>query len=107
VAQTLSYEIRLAFLFLRRVYVVLRIDLTLYDQTQKVVWLSWLLPGLAVLWWVSSVAETNRSPFDFAEGESELVSGFNVEYGRDLFAFMFIAEYARIILMRGLARVIV
>jgi NADH:ubiquinone oxidoreductase subunit H len=46
--------------------VVLRIDLTLYDQTQKVVWLSWLLPGLAVLWWVSSVAETNRSPFDFA-----------------------------------------
>jgi NADH-ubiquinone oxidoreductase chain 1 len=55
---------------------------------------------------VSSIAETNRRPFDFAERESELVSGFNVEYGRGLFAFMFIAEYARIILMRGLAGVI-
>ena len=45
---------------------------------------------------MSCVAETNRTPFDFAEGESELVSGFNVEYGRLGFALIFIAEYARI-----------
>jgi NADH-ubiquinone oxidoreductase chain 1 len=46
------------------------------------------------------VAETNRTPFDFAEGESELVSGFNIEYGSVIFALIFIAEYARIIFIR-------
>jgi NADH-ubiquinone oxidoreductase chain 1 len=48
------------------------------------------------------LAETNRSPFDFAEGESELVSGFNVEYSSGGFAILFMAEYARILFMRGL-----
>jgi len=46
---------------------------------------------------VSSLAETNRTPFDFAEGESELVSGFNIEYGSGAFALLFLAEYGRII----------
>ncbi|RYA38028.1 hypothetical protein DD603_24050 [Enterobacter cloacae complex sp. 2DZ2F2B] len=46
------------------------------------------------------LAETNRTPFDFAEGESELVSGFNVEYRRGGFAIIFLAEYARILFMR-------
>lgn len=49
---------------------------------------------------ISSFAETNRTPFDFAEGESELVSGFNVEYGAGGFALIFLAEYARILFMR-------
>jgi NADH-ubiquinone oxidoreductase chain 1 len=54
---------------------------------------------IALLLIASMVAETNRSPFDFAEGESELVSGFNVEYGRGGFAILFLSEYSRIIFM--------
>jgi NADH:ubiquinone oxidoreductase subunit H len=52
---------------------------------------------LMVVFFVSSLAETNRAPFDLAEGESELVSGFNVEYGGLKFALIFLREYARII----------
>lgn len=51
---------------------------------------------MAMIWLISCVAETNRTPFDFAEGESELVSGFNIEYGSVGFAIIFMAEYARI-----------
>jgi len=53
--------------------------------------------SLLVLGFVSCVAETNRAPFDLAEGESELVSGFNVEYGGIKFSLIFIAEYANIL----------
>ena len=49
---------------------------------------------------ISRLAETNRTPFDFAEGESELVSGFNVEYGSGGFALIFLSEYARILFIR-------
>lgn len=54
---------------------------------------------MVIIFFISSLAETNRTPFDFAEGESELVSGFNVEYGSVGFAFIFMAEYARILLL--------
>ncbi len=55
-----------------------------------------------LIWFVSCVAETHRAPFDFAEGESELVSGFNTEYGGVGFALLFIAEYGNILFIRVL-----
>lgn len=54
---------------------------------------------MVIIFLISSLAETNRTPFDFAEGESELVSGFNIEYGSVGFAFIFMAEYASILLL--------
>lgn len=54
------------------------------------------------MWFVSCLAETNRTPFDFAEGESELVSGFNTEYSAGGFALIFMAEYASILFIRVL-----
>lgn len=57
-----------------------------------------MLP-VAFIWFATCVAETNRAPFDFAEGESELVSGFNIEYGSAGFALIFLAEYANILVM--------
>ena len=96
VAQTVSYEVRLAIIlifYLRlsdRIMLIHIMELNIYWN--KIV----LFLPIVIIWLVSCVAETNRTPFDFAEGESELVSGFNVEYGRLGFALIFIAEYARI-----------
>ena len=91
VAQTISYEISLAFILLALFsllpYIAFR---KISDYNFLVIW--WILP-LFFLWGLSAVAELNRTPFDFSEGESELVSGFNVEYGRTKFAIFFMAEY--------------
>lgn len=97
VAQRISYEVRIAFLFMTRIFLYSEIDLFNFNTHQSHVWLAFLLPPVAAVWFISCLAETNRSPFDFAEGESELVSGFNLEYGSIRFAILFIAEYARII----------
>lgn len=59
-----------------------------------------------MVWFASCLAETNRTPFDFAEGESELVSGFNTEYRAGGFALIFMAEYARILFIRILFAII-
>jgi NADH-ubiquinone oxidoreductase chain 1 len=59
-----------------------------------------LLMVVMIRWLVTCLAETNRAPFDFAEGERELVSGFKVEYGALQFGFLYIGEYGRILLLR-------
>ena len=97
VAQRLSYEVRLAFLFISVRIIFYTLDLSKFTRHQEWVIRFILIPPVGVIWWRRSLAETNRRPFDFAEGESELVSGFNVEYGSGGFALIFIAEYASII----------
>ena len=106
IAQTISYEVRLALILLFSLFVCLRLELVEIQRCQRVVWLAFLLAPMGLIWFVSCIAETNRAPFDFAEGESELVSGFNVEYGAGGFALIFIAEYANILLIRLLCRVL-
>lgn len=99
-AQTISYEVRLALTLLRFITLVTRYSLKSFISLSQ-----WLLPlslPLALVWFISSLAETNRTPFDFSEGESELVSGFNTEYRSGGFALFFLAEYGRILFIRGL-----
>jgi NADH-ubiquinone oxidoreductase chain 1 len=84
-------------LFLSRVFLVGGYNLLLYGLNQSFCWLIFIIFPIFLSWLSSSLAETNRTPFDFAEGESELVSGFNIEYGRGGFALLFLAEYGRII----------
>lgn len=97
IAQRVSYEVRFAFLLILIMFLVLKFNLIYSHMVQREIYLLFVVPLVSGIWLLSSLAETNRSPFDFAEGESELVSGFNIEYGRTRFALLFIGEYSRII----------
>lgn len=106
VAQTISYEVSLALILLRFIILVGGYNFIYFYEYQKYSWLILFCLPLAIVWFASCLAETNRTPFDFAEGESELVSGFNVEYRRGGFALIFLAEYSRILFIRILFRII-
>nr|AGS07164.1 NADH dehydrogenase subunit 1 [Myotis capaccinii] len=102
VAQTISYEVTLAIIILSILLMNGSFTLATLIMTQEYIWL--MIPSwpLAMMWFISTLAETNRAPFDLTEGESELVSGFNVEYAGGPFALFFLAEYANIIMMNAL-----
>nr|YP_010384337.1 NADH dehydrogenase subunit 1 [Squilla biformis]UGW52217.1 NADH dehydrogenase subunit 1 [Squilla biformis] len=102
VSQTISYEVSLALILLSFIFLVGGFNLNLFSNYQSDCWLMFLSLPLAGVWFVSCLAETNRTPFDFAEGESELVSGFNVEYSGGGFALIFLAEYSSILFMSAL-----
>lgn len=106
VAQTISYEVRIALIFLSFILIITRYCLPVFIEYQKFVWFFILRLPLFLCWISSILAETNRTPFDFSEGESELVSGFNIEYGRGGFALLFLAEYGRIIFIRFLVNIL-
>nr|APX40004.1 NADH dehydrogenase subunit 1 [Cryptocephalus obliteratifer] len=99
VAQTISYEVSLFLIFLSFLFMVMSYSLADFMKYQENVWFLIVMLPLCMMWFVTCLAETNRSPFDFAEGESELVSGFNVEYSSGSFAMIFLAEYSSIIFM--------
>nr|YP_009467004.1 NADH dehydrogenase subunit 1 [Brachygobius doriae]APT69155.1 NADH dehydrogenase subunit 1 [Brachygobius doriae] len=106
VAQTISYEVSLGLIILSTVILTGGFTLKMFSTSQETIWL--LIPAwpLAAMWYISTLAETNRAPFDLTEGESELVSGFNVEYAGGPFALFFLAEYANILLMNTLSSVL-
>nr|AML25993.1 NADH dehydrogenase subunit 1 [Staphylinidae sp. BMNH 1274232] len=99
VAQTISYEVSLSLILLSFLFMILSLNFMDFYKFQLNLWFIFLFFPLSMIWLVSSLAETNRTPFDFAEGESELVSGFNVEYSSGGFALIFLAEYASILFM--------
>nr|ULC84168.1 NADH dehydrogenase subunit 1 [Hippotragus equinus] len=99
VAQTISYEVTLAIILLSVLLMNGSFTLSTLITTQEQMWLIFPAWPLAMMWFISTLAETNRAPFDLTEGESELVSGFNVEYAAGPFALFFMAEYANIIMM--------
>ena len=106
VAQTISYEVRMVLVLLRRVFLIGRFNFIDFIFFQEMFWVFFISYPVALVWVVTTIAETNRAPFDFAEGESELVSGFNIEYRRGGFALIFMAEYARILIIRLIRRVL-
>nr|BAU46261.1 NADH dehydrogenase subunit 1 [Lepidocephalichthys hasselti] len=106
VAQTISYEVSLGLILLSTIIFSGGYTLQMFNITQESIWL--LIPAwpLAAMWYISTLAETNRAPFDLTEGESELVSGFNVEYAGGPFALFFLAEYANILFMNTLSAIL-
>ncbi len=105
-AQVVSYEIAMGFTFVGVLLAANSMNLTKIVLRQSGGFWHWywlpLLP-LFVVYWISAVAETNRAPFDVAEGESEIVAGFHVEYSGMAFAIFFLAEYANMILVSAVA----
>ncbi|HEV2613790.1 MAG TPA: NADH-quinone oxidoreductase subunit NuoH [Gammaproteobacteria bacterium] len=105
-AQTISYEIPMGFAFVGVLLAAGSMNLqTIVEHQSGGFWHWYALPllPLFVAYWISGVAETNRAPFDVAEGESEIVAGFHVEYSGITFGVFFLAEYANIILISMIA----
>nr|AIW06181.1 NADH dehydrogenase subunit 1 [Ideopsis vulgaris] len=99
IAQTISYEVSLALILMSSIILVMDLNLIKYMIYQEMIWFYMLMVPLSMCFLSSMMAETNRTPFDFAEGESELVSGFNIEYSSGGFALIFLAEYSSIMFM--------
>nr|YP_007890464.1 NADH dehydrogenase subunit 1 [Hebomoia glaucippe]AGG84360.1 NADH dehydrogenase subunit 1 [Hebomoia glaucippe] len=99
VAQTISYEVSLALILISVLVLIMDFNLFSMGMYQDNIWFLFIMFPLGLCMFSSMLAETNRTPFDFAEGESELVSGFNIEYSSGGFALIFLAEYSSILFM--------
>jgi NADH-ubiquinone oxidoreductase chain 1 len=98
-AQLISYELILSSAILLIVLLTGSLNFSLNIETQKTVFLILPLIPIFIIFFIGSIAETNRAPFDLAEAESELVSGFMTEHAAVIFVFFFLAEYASIVLI--------
>jgi NADH-ubiquinone oxidoreductase chain 1 len=98
-AQLISYELILSSILLLTALLCGSLNLSVIVEIQKSIWFITPLYPMSIIFFIGAVAETNRAPFDLAEAESELVSGFMTEHSAGIFVFFFLAEYASIILM--------
>ncbi len=98
-AQLISYELVLSSVVLLVIFLTGNLSLTINTESQRIIWFLFPLLPIFIIFFIGSVAETNRAPFDLAEAESELVSGFMTEHAAVVFVFFFLAEYASIVLM--------
>lgn len=101
-AQVISYEIKMGLIIIRLIVWVGTFSLFELSLFQSMLPFFFSQVPLFFMWVVTSLAETKRAPFDLTEGESELVSGYNVEYSGAPFALFFIAEYSKIIFIKFL-----
>ena len=105
-AQMVSYEVSMGFVIVTVLLCVGSLNLTEIVRAQQTVWLAIPLFPMFIIFFISTLAETNRAPFDLPEGESELVAGFFVEYSSMAFALFFLGEYANMILMSALTTIL-
>uniref|UniRef100_UPI0030FE346A NADH dehydrogenase subunit 1 n=1 Tax=Amblyomma nitidum TaxID=1325864 RepID=UPI0030FE346A len=105
-AQIISYEVSMALILISLSLLAENFSLKAFILIQEKFMIMPALTIMFIMWMIVMLAETNRAPFDLSEGESELVSGFNIEYGSWLFAMIFMAEYGMIILVSILSNYI-
>ncbi|HEX7967267.1 MAG TPA: NADH-quinone oxidoreductase subunit NuoH [Stellaceae bacterium] len=105
-AQMVSYEVSIGFVIVSVLLCVGSLNLSSIVEAQRTVWFCVPLFPMFIVFFISGLAETNRSPFDLPEGESELVAGFFVEYSAMTFALFYLGEYANMILMSAMTSIL-
>ena len=105
-AQMVSYEVSMGFMMIGVLLCVGSLNLGDIVMAQQRIWFVIPLLPLAVIFFISTLAETNRHPFDLPEAEAELVAGYNVEYSAMTFALFFLGEYAFMILMAAMTTIL-
>lgn len=105
-AQMVSYEVSMGFVIVTVLLCVGSLNLNAIVKAQETIWFVIPLFPMAIIFFISTLAETNRSPFDLPEGESEIVAGFFVEYSSMSFALFFLGEYANMFLMAAMTTIL-
>jgi NADH-quinone oxidoreductase subunit H len=105
-AQMVSYEVSIGFVLVTVLLCAGSLNLTVIVESQRHIWYVIPLFPMFIVFFISGLAETNRAPFDLAEGESELVAGFHVEYSAMSFGLFFLGEYGNMILMSAMTSIL-
>ena len=105
-AQMVSYEVSMGLVIINVLLCVGSLNLSDIIEAQKTVWFALPLFPMFIIFFISTLAETNRAPFDLPEGEAELVAGYFVEYSSMSFALFFLGEYANMILMSAMTTIL-